>query len=73
MTYVIQNVSLRREAFSKGEAIAWVREHNYHPLKPVHVTPEFYQFRLVDPERIRGARFRTIDLGRVGHLIVAYL
>jgi hypothetical protein len=73
MSYVIQSVSLRREAFSKGEAIAWVRAHDYHPLKPVHVTPELYQFRLVDPERIRGARVRTIDLGRVGHLIVAYL
>jgi hypothetical protein len=73
MSYVIQNVSLRRDRFSKGEAIAWVREHGYRPIKDVHVSPEFFQFRLVDPERLRGARFRTVDLGAVGHLILAYL
>jgi len=72
MTYVVQNVSLRRSKFSKGEAIAWIRSHHYRPLKEVHVTPNFYQFRLVDPDRIKGARFRTIDLGTDGHLILAY-
>jgi hypothetical protein len=72
MSYVVQNVSLRRSKFSKGEAMAWVRDHNYRPIKEVHVTPNFFQFRLVDPDRIRGARFRTVDLGDVGHLILAY-
>jgi len=72
MSYVVQNVSLRRSKFSKGEAMAWVRDHGYKPLKEVHVTPNFFQFRLVDPDRIRGARFRTVDLGDVGHLILAY-
>jgi hypothetical protein len=72
MSYVVQNVSLRRSKFSKGEAMAWVRDHNYRPIKEVHVTPNFFQFRLVDPDRIKGARFRTVDLGDVGHLILAY-
>jgi hypothetical protein len=72
MSYVVQNVSLRRSKFSKGEAIAWVRSHGYKPLKDVHVTPEFFQFRLVDPDRIKGARFRTVDLGDVGNLLLAY-
>jgi hypothetical protein len=72
MSYVVQNVSLRRSKFSKGEAIAWVRSHGYKPLKEVHVTPEFFQFRLVDPDRIKGARFRTIDLGEDGRMILAY-
>jgi len=73
MPYVVQNVSLRRSKFSKGEAMAWVRDHNYRPIKEVHVTPNFFQFRLVDPDRIKGARFRTVDLGDVGHLVLAYL
>jgi hypothetical protein len=73
MSYVVQNVSLRRSKFSKGEAIAWVRSHGYTPIKPVDVSPDVYRFRLVDPERIKGARFRTIDLGDAGHLILAYL
>ena len=73
MPHVTQNISLRRDRFTKGEAIAWVRSHGYKPIKEVHVSPHFYQFRLVDPERLRGARFRTIDLGKEGHLTVAYM
>lgn len=72
MPYVPQNVSLRRDRFTKGEAYAWIRSHGYKPIKEVHISPHFYQFRLVDPERLRGARFRTIDLGKEGHLVVAY-
>ena len=73
MSYVVQNISLRRDRFSKGEAIDWIRKHHYHPIKEVHVSPHFFQFRLVDPDRIKGARFRTIDLGKDGHMILAYL
>jgi hypothetical protein len=72
MPYVVQNISLRRDKFSKGEAYAWIRDHHYHPIKEVHVSPHFFMFRLVDPERLHGARFRTIDLGKDGHMIVAY-
>jgi hypothetical protein len=71
--YLVQNISLRRDRFTKGEAVQWVRSHGYSPIKPVHVSPHFYMFRLVDPDRIRGARFRTVDLGKDGHLILAYL
>ena len=73
MAYLVQNISLRRDKFSKSEAIDWVREHGYKPIKGVHVSQHFYQFRLVDPERLAGARFRTIDLGKDGHMIVAYI
>lgn len=73
MSYLVQNISLRRDTMSKGEAIDWVRKHGYHPIKPVHVSPHFYMFRLVDPERVRGGRFRTLDLGDKGHMIVVYL
>lgn len=72
MTYLTQNISLRRDKFTKGEAIAWVREHGYKPIKPVHVSPHFYMFRLVDPDRLAGGRFRTIDLGDKGHMVVVY-
>lgn len=71
--YVTQAIHLRKDAFSKGEAYAWIREHGYKPIKAVHTSPHFYMFRLVDPDRIKGARFRTIELGKVGEMIVAYL
>ena len=70
--YVVQQVSLRRDKFSKGEAYDWIRKHGYAVTKPAHVSPHFYQFRQVDPARLHGARFRTIDLGHDGHMIVAY-
>ena len=71
MPYVVQSVTLRRRAFSKGDAFKWIHDHGYKSSK-VDVTPEFYRFRQVDPERLHGTRFRTIDLGDVGHLILSY-
>jgi hypothetical protein len=71
--YVVQSVHLRRDAFTKGEAIAWVRDHGYRPLKEVHATPHEYRFRLVDPDRTQGARIRSVSLGSKGNLLLAYL
>ena len=72
MSFVPQSVALRRDRFSKGDAYAWIRDHGYRPIKPVHETPAFFQFRLVDPERLHGGRFRTMALGDVGHLTLWY-
>jgi hypothetical protein len=71
--YVVQNISLRRDKFTKGEAMDWIRKHGYRPIKDVHVSPHFYMYRIVDPERLRGARFRSVDLGDVGRMILAYM
>ena len=71
MPHLIQSVQLRRDKFSKGEAFAWVRSHGYKANK-VDITPHFYRFRQVDPERLRGGRFRTIDFGDVGHGTLVY-
>ena len=71
MPYTVQSVTLRRAKFTKGEAYDWARTHGYTTRK-IDVTPQFYRFRQQDPERFRGGRFRTIDLGDVGHLIVVY-
>jgi hypothetical protein len=69
--YVVQSVSLRRDRFSKGEAFKWVRDHGYKADK-VDVGPHFFRFRQQDPERMHGGRFRTLDIGDKGHLIVVY-
>jgi hypothetical protein len=70
--YLVQSISLRRDKYSKGEAMDWIHRHGYKPIKDAHITQHFYQFRLVDPERLKGGRFRTIDLGQDGHMIVFY-
>jgi hypothetical protein len=71
MSYTIQSVTLRRDKMSKGEAYKWVRDHGYSANK-IDITPHYYRFRQVDPERLRGGRFRSISIGDIGHLIVFY-
>lgn len=71
MTYVVQSLSLRRDKFSKGAAFEWIRKHGYKADK-VDVGPHFLRFRQVDPARLAGGRFRTIDLGDVGHMTITY-
>jgi len=71
MKYVIQSLALRRDHFTKEEAYRWVRSHGYKADK-IDVGPNFFRFRQVDPERLRGGRFRTIDFGKVAHATIVY-
>jgi hypothetical protein len=71
MSYVVQSVVLNRSALSRHEADRWVKEHGYTLTAP-DITQNFYRYRQVNPERLHAFRFRTIDLGTIGHLIVAY-
>lgn len=72
MHYVIQSLALRRDKFTKDEAIRWVKEHHYKADK-IDVGPHFFRFRQIDPERLKGGRFRTIDFGTVAHATIVYL
>lgn len=71
MSYVVQSVILKRDAMTRREADRWIKEHGYKLTAP-DITHEFYRYRQVDPDRLHHFRFRTIDLGHIGHLIVAY-
>ena len=71
MSYITQSVTLRRDKMSKREADAWIRTHGYKLTSP-DITPHFYRYRQVNPERLHGFRFRTISLGDIGHAIIAY-
>ena len=71
MSYIVQSVLLKRDKFSRREADRWIYDHDYKNTK-VDVTPEYYRFRQVNPERLHGFRFRTINLGDDGNLIIAY-
>lgn len=71
MGHIIQSVQLRRDKFTKGEAFAWIRSHGYKADK-VDIGPHFFRFRQVDPARLKGGRFRTIDFGDKGHATIVY-
>jgi len=71
--YVVQSVLLSRDEFTQEEAQKWVRDHGYKAHK-VDVTQKYYRYRQTDPESLPfTARIRTIDLGKIGKLIVAYM
>ena len=71
MSYAVQSVQLRRSKFTKPEAFAWIRKHGYKADK-VDVTPEFFRFRQIAPERLHGFRFRTVQIGDDGYLTMVY-
>lgn len=71
MSYVIQSVSVRRDKMSRGEAFRWIRDHGYKADK-VDVTPDFFRFRQVDPDRLRSGRFRTVEFGDVALATIVY-
>jgi hypothetical protein len=70
--YIVQSVQLRRPKFTREQAFAWIRSHGYKAEK-IDVTPGFFRFRQVDPARLHGGRFRTIELGDTGLLTVVYM
>jgi hypothetical protein len=71
MGYIVQSVVLKRSKMPKRDADRWIVEHGYKLSAP-DITHDLYRYRQVDPARLHGFRFRTIDLGDIGHLIVAY-
>lgn len=71
MSYIVQSVLLRRHKMTRREADRWIKEHGYTLTAP-DVTQDFYRYRQVDPARLHSFRLRTIKLGDIGDLIVAY-
>ena len=71
MSYIVQSVVLKRSKLTRREADAWIHKHGYKLTSP-DITGEFMRYRQMDPARLHAFRFRTIDLGDVGSLIVAY-
>lgn len=71
MSYITQSVTIKRNKMSRYEADRWIKEHGYKLTKP-DVTQHYYRYRQVEPERLHGFRFRTIELGDIGHLIISY-
>lgn len=69
---LVQSVILHRDRFTKPEAYDWIRKHNYSVHYGVDITPEYYRFRQIQPERLHGFRIRSVPLGEDGYILVAY-
>lgn len=71
--HLVQSVLLARDKFKSLEAAkAWLVSHGYRYTIP-DTTMSYYRFRQHDPHRLAMThRLRTVKLGDVGNLIVAY-
>lgn len=69
---IVQSVLLRKP-ISKEMAHAILMRHGYKATK-VDETENYLRFRQRDPKPLEAAgyRFRTIPMGKVGELILAY-
>ena len=71
--YVVQSVLMSRDEFTQEQAREWVKKHGYKASK-VDITQDYYRYRQVDPDSLPfTARYRTIDLGKIGKLVVVYM
>ena len=63
MNSAIQALVLSKEHFTKAKAEKWVRDHNFRPIKVVHVVKNNYRFRLKEPSEKYDYRMKHITTG----------
>ena len=60
---MIQAVLLDKKNFTLAEANKWIKSHNFHPIKKVHVTDNYYRYRLSEPDSKHLYRIKKEDHG----------
>lgn len=56
----LQAIIFSKKRFTKQDAAAWVESHGYAPIKGVHVTKNFYRFRLKKPSKVYNYVLRPL-------------
>ena len=59
----IQALVLSKEVFTKAKAEKWIKDHNFKPVKVVHVVKNNYRFRLKEPSEKYDYRMKHITTG----------
>jgi hypothetical protein len=65
----VQAIIFDRYKYSEQQAIKWLSDHNYHPMK-LHDTTNFHRFRIREP--IHGERYITKQIAPGIELILAF-
>ncbi len=47
----IQAILFNKEYYTKLESKNWLLQHEYYPIKPVHITKNYYRYRLRQPDK----------------------
>jgi len=66
----IQAIIFSRKFWNTELAEEWLKKHKYRPIKPVHITKNYYRYRLKDPKKLSGYRTKEIGIGI--KLIIGY-
>jgi hypothetical protein len=69
MGYFIQSIILKKSKFTQRESEEWIKKHGYKLTRP-DVTQHFYRYRQHEP--MPNVRYRTVQLGDDGEMIIAY-
>jgi hypothetical protein len=65
----IQSILFNKLYYTKREAINWINNHNFYPIK-FHETDNFYRFRMLAPKK--GARYRVKKITKGIEFIFVY-
>ena len=71
MTHV-QAILFDKTIYDEKKAAKWLKDHKIHPIKEVHVTENYYRYRLKVPDEDKY-RYRTDDLKNGIKYIIGYL
>jgi hypothetical protein len=57
----VQSVLFNKRAYTKGDAIKWLRDHNLNPIKPAHETSFNFRYRIRDPKQRKEYKTHKIN------------
>jgi hypothetical protein len=70
MSSQIHSVLFDNKRWLTSEARRWLKDHNIKPIKPVHKTPNFHRYRIVDPNEFKSFSTKKMDNGI--ELVIGY-
>lgn len=63
MRAVPQAILFRKDTFTKSKAEKWLKDHNYTPIKKVHITNDYLRYRLREPNSAVPMRIISLTKG----------
>lgn len=70
MTAYVQAVIFKKDKWTTPKARRWLKKNNYTPIKKVHITDDFYRYRINEPDKY--TKFTTKKLKDGIELILGF-
>ena len=66
----IQSILFKKKSWTPKKAEAWLKKHNYKPLKKVHKTENYLRYRISKPDK--RCRYSTVKFNKSIQAVVKY-